>query len=454
MVTAVIDETHDPSRTSWVASANGHREFPIQNLPLGVFSREGEDARCGVAIGESIIDLAALARSGLLEGEAMAAASAASAPALNAMLALGAGPRRALRRRLSALLSADGPERARVEPLLVPVAGATMHLPAHAGDYTDFYVGIHHATAIGSLFRPDNPLLPNYKHVPIGYHGRASTIRPSGAPLIRPQGQTKAPDAEAPSFGPVRRLDYELELGVWLAEGNDLGAPVPIGKAGDHVAGLTLLNDWSARDVQAWEYQPLGPFLAKNFLTTVSPWIVTAEALAPFRRAQPPRPAGDPQPLPYLWDEDDQRSGALSLDLEVFLRSAAMRAQHIAPLRLSHGPATNMYWTIAQMVAHHASNGCQMQTGDLLGSGTISGPVDGTQGSLMEITRGGKQPVMLPTGETRTFLEDGDELMLAGHFHAEGAVSIGFGECRGVVLPARTGTPAVRAAENENGGLR
>ncbi|MCJ2180301.1 fumarylacetoacetase [Novosphingobium album (ex Hu et al. 2023)] len=437
MITAVIDETHAPDRTSWVPGADGHADFPIQNLPLGVFSREGESPRGGIAIGNSIVDLAALTRSGLLEGEAMAAASAASAPALNAMLALGAGPRRALRRRVSALLSAGAHERESIAPMLVPASEAAMHLPAHVGDYTDFYVGIHHATNIGSIFRPDNPLLPNYKHVPIGYHGRASTIRPSGAPLIRPQGQTRAPDAAAPSFGPVRRLDYELELGVWLARGNDLGAPIPIAEASDHVAGLTLLNDWSARDVQAWEYQPLGPFLAKNFLTTVSPWIVTMEALAPFRRAQPPRPEGDPQPLPYLWDEADQREGALSLELEVFLSSAAMREKHIAPLRLSRGPASNMYWTVAQMVAHHASNGCQMQTGDLLGSGTISGPQDGSQGSLMEITRSGKQPVTLPTGETRTFLEDGDELMLAGHFRTEGAVSIGFGECRGVVMPAR-----------------
>ncbi|MCJ2185518.1 fumarylacetoacetase [Novosphingobium beihaiensis] len=437
MALAMIDETHDPARTSWVPGADAHADFPIQNLPLGVFSREGEDPRGGIAIGNNILDLAALALSGLLEGEAMAAASAAAAPALNAMLALGAGPRQALRRRVSALLATGAPEREQVEPLLVPMAEATMHLPAHVSDYTDFYVGIHHATNIGSLFRPDNPLLPNYKHVPIGYHGRASTIRPSSVPVIRPQGQTKAPDADAPSFGPVKRLDYELELGVWLAAGNDLGTPVPIARASDLVAGITLLNDWSARDVQAWEYQPLGPFLAKNFLTTVSPWIVTMEALAPFRRPQPSRPEGDPQPLPYLWDETDQREGALSLDLEVFLSSAAMREKGLAPMRLSHGPASAMYWTIAQMVAHHASNGCQMQTGDLLGSGTISGPEEGSQGSLMEITRAGKQPVDLPTGETRTFLEDGDELSLTGHFHAENAVSIGFGECRGVVAPAR-----------------
>lgn len=433
----LIDETHDPARTSWVAGADDHAEFPIQNLPLGVFARQGETARGGVAIGDRILDLAALVASGLLDGEAQAAAQAASGAALNPLLALGLAPRRALRRRVSALLASGAPEKGQVEAMLVPAREATMHLPARVGDYTDFYVGIHHATAIGAIFRPDNPLLPNYKHVPIGYHGRASTVRPSGTPVVRPMGQTKAPDAQDPSFGPVRRLDHELELGVWLATGNELGEPIPIGDALDHVAGLTLLNDWSARDVQAWEYQPLGPFLAKNFLTTVSPWLVTLEALAPFRVAQPPRPEGDPRPLPYLWDEGDQASGALSLTLEVHLSSAAMRAAGLAPLRLSRGPATNMYWTIAQMVAHHASNGCRMEPGDLLGSGTISGPDDGTRGSMMEITRSGKQPVALPSGETRTFLEDGDELVLSGRFEARGYRSIGFGACTGTVVPAR-----------------
>jgi fumarylacetoacetase len=435
MTSPTIDETHDSALSSWVDSANGHPDFPIQNLPLGVFTH-GQATRGGVAIGDMVLDLNLVANSGLLEGEALAAAAAASGASLNPMLALGAGPRRALRRRLSALLAADAAERQQVETLLLPMADVGMQLPAQITDYTDFYVGIHHATNIGSLFRPDNPLLPNYKHVPIGYHGRASTIRPSGAPVIRPQGQTKAPDAAAPSFGPVGRLDYELELGIWIGTGNSLGSTIPISDAMDHVAGLTLLNDWSARDVQAWEYQPLGPFLAKNFLTSVSPWLVTMEAIAPFRRAQPPRPGGDPRPLPYLWNDEDQRTGALSLELEVRLTSAAMREKGMTPVRLSHGPASNMYWTIAQMVTHHASNGCQMQTGDLLGSGTISGPDDGTQGSLMEITRNGKQPITLPTGETRTFLEDGDEISLSGRFAAEGAVPIGFGSCTGCVLPA------------------
>jgi fumarylacetoacetase len=432
----IIDETHDSTRRSWVESAREHLEFPIQNLPLGVFSPEGKAPRGGIAIGDMILDLPALALSGLLRGEALDAASMAAGDTLNALLALGAGYRRALRRQVSALLDEGSAHRREIEPLLVPMTQTRMHMPAHVPDYTDFYVGIHHATNIGTLFRPDNPLLPNYKHVPIGYHGRASTIRASGAPVIRPHGQTRAPGAEAPAFGPAGRLDYELELGMWMASGNELGQPIPIAGALDRVAGVTLLNDWSARDVQAWEYQPLGPFLAKNFLTTVSPWIVTMEALAPFRRPQPPRPEGDPAPLPYLWDENDQREGGLALDLEVHLTSAKMRKARLAPLRLSRGPASNMYWTMAQMIAHHASNGCLMQTGDLLGTGTISGPEAGTQGSLMEITRGGREPITLPTGETRTFLEDGDEVMLSGRFVAEGAVPIGFGPCTGTVQPA------------------
>ncbi|WP_404480334.1 fumarylacetoacetase [Novosphingobium sp. BL-52-GroH] len=440
----VIDETHDADRLSWVEGANGSGDFPIQNLPLGVFSRPGEAPRGGIAIGGYILDLPALTGTGLLHGEALAAASAAQAPALNALLALGAGPRTALRRAVSALLAKDAPERGRIEPLLVPVAEATLHLPAAVGDYTDFYVGIHHATTVGSLFRPDNPLLPNYKHVPIGYHGRASTIRPSGAAVVRPLGQTRAPDATEPRFGPAARLDYELELGVWIAAGNALGEPIPIAEAPAHIAGLTLLNDWSARDVQAWEYQPLGPFLAKNFLTTVSPWLVTNEALAPFRRAQAPRPEGDPRPLPYLWDEADQAAGSFALTLEAHLSSAAMRAQGIAPLRLSHGSAGSMYWTIAQMVTHHASNGCALQTGDLLGTGTISGPEQHSQGSLMEITRNGASRIALPTGETRAFLEDGDELTLSGRFEADGFRSIGFGACTGVVEAARTAASSPR----------
>jgi fumarylacetoacetase len=311
-----------------------------------------------------------------------------------------------------------------------------MHLPFVIGDYSDFYVGIHHANNVGRQFRPDNPLLPNYKYVPIGYHGRASSIRPSGVPLIRPKGQCKAADADAPVFGPSVRLDYELELGIWIGEGNALGSPIPIDQAGRHIAGYCLLNDWSARDFQAWEYQPLGPFLAKNFQSTISPWVVTTQALAPFHMAQPARPLGDPAPLPYLFDAADQRNGALSMRLEAHISTAAMRAQALAPWRLSQGPASNMYWTPAQIVTHHASNGCNLNPGDILGTGTISAPTPDGFGSLMEISQGGKSVVELPSGETRAFLEDGDEILLTARAQADGHVSIGFGECRAIIKPA------------------
>ncbi len=429
----MIDETHDPARTSWVDSANGHADFPIQNLPFGVFSPNGGAPRGGVAIGEAILDLSLAARSPLLKGEATAAAEAAAGPALNPLLGLAPVARRALRRRLSELLAAGSPDRAEVETWLYPATACVLHLPAAIGDYTDFYAGIHHALNVGRQFRPDNPLLPNYKHVPIGYHGRASSIRVSGAPVRRPSGQRKAPDADAPIFGPAQRLDLELELGVWIGQGNDLGAPIAIGEAGQHIAGLCLLNDWSARDLQAWEYQPLGPFLAKNFMTTISPWIVTAEALAPFRIAQPARPEGDPRPMDYLWDEADQAAGAYALDLEVFLSTRQMREQSSAPVRISRSAAAHLYWTAAQMVAHHTIGGCDLRPGDLFGTGTISTPDDTGLGSLLELTRGGAQPTTLPTGEARTFLQDGDELSLVGHARADGFVGIGFGPCSGIV---------------------
>ncbi len=425
-----IDETHDPRRTSWVESANRHPDFPIQNLPLGIFAPDGHAPRPGVAIGDLILDMSGLAA--LLPD---AVAHVLTGYTLNGLMALPSGDRVALRRRLSALLSEET-HRSTIEPLLYRVEECALHLPAAIGDYTDFYVGIHHASNVGALFRPDNPLLPNYKYVPIGYHGRASSVRPSGAPVVRPNGQRKAPDEEAPSFGPARRLDYELELGIWVGQGNALGQPIPIGEAHDHIAGYCLLNDWSARDLQAWEYQPLGPFLAKNFHTTISPWVVTAEALAPFRMAQPPRPAGDPAPLPYLSDPDDQQHGAFALELEVRLASAAMREQGIAPVVLSRGAASAMYWTMAQIVTHHASNGCNLQPGDLIGTGTLSGAEAGSLGSLLEISRGGKTPVTLPTGETRTFLADGDEVSLHAAARSDGFASIGFGECRAVIRPA------------------
>jgi fumarylacetoacetase len=433
-----LDQTHDATLRSWVKGANGHPDFPIQNLPLGVFSPEGGAPRAGVAIGDHILDLTALLATGLLQGEAARAAEAAGDGALNALLALGAGPRRALRARLSELLREGAPERDRVAALLHEAAACTLHLPARIGDYTDFYVGIHHAENIGKQFRPDNPLLPNYKHVPIGYHGRASSIRPSGIPVRRPRGQSKAPDAGVPSFGPSTRLDLELELGVWIGPGNDLGTPIPIGEAQDHVAGYCLLNDWSARDIQAWEYQPLGPFLSKNFASTISPWIVTPEALSPFRIAQSPRSEGDPQPLSYLLDEADQSGGAFDLRLDVLLSTPGLREAGLLPHRISASNARHMYWTVAQMVAHHTSGGCNLQPGDLFGTGTISGPDRDACGSLVEATLGGREPLRLASGEERRFLEDGDEIILRARGIREGFAQIGFGECRAVILGAVT----------------
>ena len=427
----ILDETHAAAATSRVASANGHTEFPLQNLPFGIFS-DGGPPRGGVAIGDLIVDLSAALD--LFEGDALRAAEAAIGPTLNPLLALGAVPRRALRRALFALLHADADSR--IDSALRNAVDCTLHLPARIGDYTDFYAGIHHAEAVGKQFRPDQPLLPNYKHVPIGYHGRASSVRVSGTEVRRPRGQRKAPDADTPSFGPSERLDFELELGIWIGPGNALGQPIDIAEADTHIAGLCLLNDWSARDIQAWEYQPLGPFLAKSFLTSVSPWLVTAEALAPFRTAQPPRPAGDPHPLDYLWDEADQAGGAYAIDLQATLSTAAMRAAGMAPHPLTSVPATALYWTPAQFVAHHTSGGCDLHPGDLFGSGTVSGPGDGQRGSMLEIAGGGRTPLQLATGEQRSFLEDGDELTLSGHAARTGFVSIGFGSCHGLIAAA------------------
>lgn len=427
------DETHDPALTSWVESASGHTDFPVQNLPFAIFSLPDRAPRIGVAIGDMILDLAACAGRGLMPPDISEFCGDGT---LNRLMAAPAGARVHLRKRLSTLLS-DESARELVEDKLYPAQNCSLHLPAAIGDYTDFYVGIHHANNVGRQFRPDSPLLSNYKYVPIGYHGRASSIRPSGTPLVRPNGQRKTGDRDEPAFGPSARLDYELELGVWIGEGNALGVPIPIDRAGKHIAGLCLLNDWSARDLQAWEYQPLGPFLAKNFHTTISPWIVTREALAPFRIAQPARPAGDPAPLSYLLDADDQAHGALAITLEAFLSSATMRERGMPPFGLSRGPASNMYWTIGQIVTHHASNGCNLSAGDLLGTGTISAPTRDGFGSLLELTGGGRDPIILPTDETRAFLEDGDEVILRATAAADGFASIGFGACRAVVLPVR-----------------
>ena len=427
----MIDHTHAADLQSWVTSANGHAAFPIQNLPLGIFSPPGDGPRAGIAIGDYILDIKAIMD--ILPTNLQAALNQTR---LNSFFALPTALRRELRKAVSASLS-DLAFQAAVEPALHPMETCELHLPATIGDYTDFYVGIHHATHVGQLFRPDNPLLPNYKYVPIGYHGRASSIRPSGVPVVRPVGQTKGPQDSEPRFGPTRRLDYELELGLWIGEGNALGEPIPIGQAADHIAGFCLLNDWSARDFQAWEYVPLGPFLAKNFHSTISPWVITPEALAPFRTAQPMRDAADPMPLPYLWDDRDQAGGALALDLSVTLSTTCMRDQGLPDFALSHGPSSNMYWTPAQIVAHHASNGCNLQPGDLLGTGTISGPDRSAYGSLLEISRGGAEPITLPSGEQRTFLEDGDEVVLTATAQREGFVPIGFGECRARILPAK-----------------
>ncbi len=432
----MIDHTHEPGRRSFVASANDHSDFPIQNLPLGIFSPGGDEPRGGVAIGDRILDLPTALAAGLFTGEVARAAEAASGPVLNPFLALGAAPRRALRARLSELLAENSPEQGRVEACLHAASDCTLHLPARIGDYTDFYVGIHHATNVGKQFRPDNPLLPNYKYIPIGYHGWASSIRPSGVPVRRPRGQAKPADAAVPGFGPSRRLDYELELGVWIGPGNDLGEPIRIDEAPGHVGGYCLLNDWSARDIQAWEYQPLGPFLAKNFASTISAWIVTPEALAPFRIAQPQRPEGDPAPLPYLTDEGDQKEGALDLELEVLLLTPGLREKGLPPHRLALSNARHMYWTVAQMITHHTSNGCNLQPGDLIGTGTISGPDQQSCGSILEATLGGKNPVVLASGEERRFLENGDEVILRARGRRKGYAPIGFGECRATILPA------------------
>lgn len=424
------DESNDPALTSWVDSADAG-DFPIQNLPLGIFSVGQRRRKAGVAIGDYVLDLGGIAD--LLDEEWR---EDLSQPVLNGWLARGPEAQWELRLRLQELLS-DERYRDDVEPQLVGQTEVRLHLPCFIGDYTDFYVGIHHATNVGKQFRPDNPLLPNYKYVPIGYHGRASSVRVSGEPVIRPNGQRKAPDADLPEFGPSRRLDYELELGLWIGRGNDLGSPIPIDEAAEHIAGYCLLNDWSARDIQAWEYQPLGPFLAKNFLTSVSAWVVSPQALAPFRKAMPPRTGGDPQPLPYLDDPTDRENGALAIQLEVTLTTEKMRHEGAAPHVLSRGSAdAAMYWSAAQIVAHHASNGCNLQPGDLIGTGTLSTDSDGGLGSLLEISRGGKQPVELPGGEARSFLEDGDELTLRAWCEAEGAARIGFGECVGRVQSA------------------
>jgi fumarylacetoacetase len=428
-------------RRSWVSSAQAaNADFTIHNLPFGVFRDwEGDDApRVGVAIGDRVLDVSAL-KASLFSGVSKRAADACAESTLNALMALGSEHARALRARLIELLDASHADvetnRRVVEPALVAMSDAEMLLPVHIGDYTDFYASIYHATNVGMMFRPDTPLLPNYKHIPVGYHGRASSIVVSGAAIKRPHGQTKADDAAAPSFDPTKMLDYELEMGAFIAGGNTLGEPIPIKEARTHLFGMCLVNDWSARDIQRWEYQPLGPFLAKNFGTTISPWVVTMEALAPFRTRAFARAEGDPAPLPYLFDETDQSSGGLDITVEAWLESAKMREDGFEAVRVSRGTTRDLYWTLAQMMAHHTSNGCNMKPGDLIATGTISGPEKESRGCLIERTWRGSEPFTLPSDETRTFLEDGDTVILRAFCEKDGA-RVGFGECRGTITAA------------------
>ncbi len=440
MTNPPLDRTHDAARRSWLPSANTEgADFPLQNLPFGVFrSSPADRPRIGVAIGDRVLDVAAALEAGCLEAPERVA-TACHGARLNALMALAPEARQPLRVAIGDLLDADSrlaADHALQDRVLRPQREVELQLPVDVGDYSDFYASLFHASNVGSMFRPDNPLLPNYKWVPIGYHGRASSVVASGAPIRRPRGQSKAPDAAAPTFGPSRQMDYELEIGAWVSGENPLGQPVPIQEAERRLFGVSLLNDWSARDLQSWEYAPLGPFLAKNFATTVSPWIVTMEALAPFRLPAAERAPGDPAPLAYLSDPVNQATGAFGITLEVAMQSARMREMGLPPARVSHTDFRRMYWTLGQLVTHHASSGCNLRPGDLIGSGTVSGPTREERGCLLELSWRGKEPLTLPSGETRTFLEDGDDVVMTGWCERPGAVRIGLGECRGRLLPA------------------
>jgi fumarylacetoacetase len=434
---ALLDETHDPRAVSWLPSANRDDcEFPLQNLPFAVFRRDGTDRfRGGVAIGDQIIDLAAAVRLSGIDAQAAAGIRAGAESSLNSLMQMGPDVSNAVRRVLFEGMRAGSKLQAGLQSCLVPQSGVQYSLPAHIGDYTDFYTSIYHATAVGRLMRPDNPLLPNYQWIPIGYHGRSSSIGVSGQAFHRPEGQRLAPGAVRPEVGPSRRLDYELELGVFIGRGNAPGAPIPVEEAEAHIFGLCLLNDWSARDLQAWEYQPLGPFLAKNFATTISPWIVTLQALAPFR-VPFSRPEGAPAPLPYLDSSANRHGGAIDIQLDALIQSAAMRERQEPPHHLSTTSYRHAYWTIAQLVAHHTVNGCDLRAGDLLGTGTQSGPTPGEAGSLLELTAGGRQPIQISRDEHRAFLEDGDSIIFRAWCERSGAARIGFGSAQGRVLSA------------------
>lgn len=432
------DRSHDPSRATWIdGQSKKQSDFPIQNLPLGVFRESGasSEGSIGIRILDQVVDLKSLAEEGLLDSLDARIQYAFAAPTLNGWLALSRSERRESRLQISDLLSTDvgAGKRNLVTRHLHPIRDIEMILPVQVGDYTDFYGSIDHAQRVGALFRPDNPLLPNYRWVPIGYHGRASSLVVDGTPINRPSGQRLIGDT--PSFEPTSRLDYELEIGAWIGPGNDLGEPLPLEEVDEHFAGISLLNDWSARDIQAWEAQPLGPFLGKNFATSISPWLVTAEALLPFRCPSRTRASGEPEPLAYLSSDKNRQSGGIDAIVEVWIQTLKMREESIPHYPLSSARLADLYWTIGQMIAHHSSNGCPLEAGDLMGTGTVSGKEVNSAGCLLELTGGGENPVQLPSGETRRFLEDGDEIVLRGHLRGNGEFQqIGLGECRGIVV--------------------
>ncbi|WP_448548415.1 fumarylacetoacetase [Thalassotalea fusca] len=434
----LLNETHNPELRSWVESANQPgNDFPIQNLPFAVFRRKGsnENFRGGVAIGDQVVDLKAVKALDVFSGLAQEGLAACDNQALNEFMGMGKAVWHAVRVALSEGLATGSALESQLATCLVPMADVEYDLPCRIGDYTDFYTSIHHATSVGKLFRPDNPLLPNYKWVPIGYHGRSSSIEVSGHSFKRPKGQLKPPTADTPVFGACKRLDYEMEVGIYIGNGNELGDTISMDEAEDHVFGICLFNDWSARDIQGWEYQPLGPFLAKNFVSTVSPWIVTTEALAPYRCAWT-RDESDPQPLEYLESSLNREAGAFDIQLEVQLETEKMRNANDQAARLSLSSFRHSYWTVAQMVTHHTVNGCNLQPGDMFGSGTQSGPTHEEAGSMLELSIGGKEQISLPNGEQRTFLEDGDNVIMKGWCEKDGAARIGFGEVSALILPA------------------
>ncbi len=443
-----INETHDPNLKSWVESANDpNTDFPIQNLPLCMFWKAGTEhqakEKMGVAIGDQILDLESIIGRGLLDRFFKDDDREKYAPyfnfaCLNPLAWMIGGNRLLLRAGLTFLLNerASADERGEVQKSLFPSSDVIYKVPTSISDYTDFYCSIFHATNVGSMFRPDNPLLPNYKYVPIGYHGRASSIVVSGTDIQRPKGQNRGDAEKPPVFIPAKNLDYEMELGFFVGNGNELGQSIPIGEAEEHIFGVCLVNDWSARDIQAWEYQPLGPFLAKNFATTISPFVVTMEALAPFRTKAFERDPDDPEPLDYLSDEQNKNFGGLDINLEVYIQTEKMRTENIEPHLLSRSNTKDLYWTIGQMLTHHASNGCNLQTGDLMATGTVSGKEKSERGCMLELTWRGTEPLTLPSGETRRFLEDGDEVIMKGFCEREGFRRIGLGECRGRITPA------------------